>query len=220
MQEQPKPMSLRERLLRLVEVKYQNKSRNLRNPARHPLLVEHANSREAVVAEVSDVPAPAEGGVYGAELRGMVDRSFCLSERYKAQQTRVPRAGSHPDLVEFERRLIARGRKLGVPLFAHCFVRSDADQNSLFVRGLSKARAGESPHNYGLAVDVVHGTKAWDLTRKQWEIIGHVGKEVAAQLGVKVEWGGDWRFYDPAHWELANWRDIGATWREPLVVPK
>ena len=88
-----------------------------------------------------------------------------------------------------------------------------------FAAGTTKARAWESPHNYGLAVDIIHGTKAWDLTRKQWEIVGHMGKEVAAQLGVKVVWGGDWKFYDPAHWELANWRDIGSTWKEPLAIP-
>jgi hypothetical protein len=162
---------------------------------------------------------PLEGGTYGQELRSMQDRSFCLSERFKLQQTRAVRAGSHPDIVEFERRLVARLKKLGVPMFAHAFKRDGHDQDMLFVRGLSKARAGESPHNYGLAVDIVHGTKAWDLTRKQWELIGHLGHEVARQLGVKVEWGGDWKFYDPAHWEIANWRDIGSSWYAPIRIP-
>nr|QJB21342.1 MAG: hypothetical protein [Microvirus sp.] len=165
--------------------------------------------------ERPDTLEPVGGSTYGAELRAIMDRPFTHSERYKAQQTRALRAGAHPDVIEFERRLVARFRKLGVPMWAHCFVRSDADQNALFVRGLSKARAGESPHNYGLAVDIVHGTKAWELTRKQWELVGHVGKEVARQLGIDVEWGGDWKFYDPAHWELSSWRDIGTTWRDP-----
>ena len=206
---------MRERLLRLVEHKYQHKAQSVKNPAKQsrPLLL--ANSREAAVTDKPEALSPPDGATYGAELRAISDRSFCLSERYKAQQARVPRAGSHPDVIEFERRLVARFRKLGVPMFAHCFFRSDVDQSSLFVRGVSKARAGESPHNYGLAVDIVHGTKAWDLTRKQWDLVGHVGKEVARQLGLEVEWGGDWRFYDPAHWELANWRDIGTTWRDP-----
>ena len=168
------------------------------------------------MAERPEALTVVNGSTYGAELRAISDRPFCLSERYKAQQKRASRDGTHPDVLEFERRLVARCLKLGVPMFAHCFVRSDEEQNSLYVRGLSKARAGQSPHNYGLAVDIVHGTKAWDLTRKQWEIVGHVGKEVARQLGLDVEWGGDWSFYDPAHWQLANWRDIGSTWREPL----
>lgn len=79
----------------------------------------------------------------------------------------------------------------------------------MYVKGLSKAKAGQSAHNHGFAVDIVHGTKAWELTRKQWDLVGHIGKEVAASMGIHVEWGGDWSFYDPAHWELANWRDIG-----------
>lgn len=167
------------------------------------------------MADRPDTLDAADGSTYGAELRAIMDRSFCLSERFKAQQTRVPRAGSHPDVIEFERRLVARFRKLGVPMFTHCLLRSDVDQTALYARGLSKARAGESPHNYGLAADIVHGTKAWDLTRKQWDLVGHIGNEVARQIGVEFEWGGDWKFYDPAHWELANWRDIGTTWRDP-----
>ncbi len=172
-----------------------------------------ANSREALVADKPETVDAPNGGAYSTALRGMMDSAFCLSERYKDQQGRALRYGAHPDIVEFERRLVARFRKLRVPLFAHCVVRGEDEQNSLFVRGLSKARAGQSPHNYGLAVDIVHGTRAWDLSRQQWDLIGHVGHEVAAQLGVSVEWGGDWSFYDPAHWELANWRDVGTSWR-------
>lgn len=172
--------------------------------------------------------SPSSTAPYGAELRGMTDNSFCLSERYKAQQTRVSRAGSHPDIVEFERRFVARCRKMGIPMFAHCFVRSAAEQNKLFATGMSNARAWESPHQYGLAVDIIHGTKAWDLSRKQWGMLYHIGMEVAAQMGVKLRCGHDWdgdgdltdqRLWDPVHWELANWKDIGSTWKEPLAIP-
>ncbi|MBB3387282.1 hypothetical protein FHT82_000002 [Rhizobium sp. BK275] len=179
-----------------------------------------ANNREAAAVQAPDELGVVDGSTYGAELRAIMDRSFCLAERYRAQQARADRAGSHPDIVEFERRFTARFRKLGVPMFAHCFVRGMVEQDSLFAAGLSKAHGGQSPHNYGLAVDIVHGTKAWDLTRKQWELVGHVGHEVARQLGVNVEWGGDWKFYDPAHWEIANWRDIGTSWYEPLRTPE
>nr|WP_316650746.1 M15 family metallopeptidase [uncultured Gellertiella sp.] len=105
-------------------------------------------------------------------------------------------------------------RTIGVPLFAHTICRSVADQNEAYIRGRSKARAGQSPHNYGLAVDIIHGIKAWDLTRKQWDILGHVGAEVAAAQGVKLEWGGNWQFWDPAHWELANWRELRASLKQ------
>ena len=104
-------------------------------------------------------------------------------------------------------------RKLGIPLFTHTCIRGSLEQNRLFKEGRSKARAGESPHNFGAAVDIIHGTKGWNLTRKQWAILGHIGKEIAATSGISVVWGGDDgpgdRFnWDPAHWELTEWRKI------------
>lgn len=163
------------------------------------------------MAEKPEAVYPPEGGKYTSAMRAMTDRSFLLSERHKGQHNRADRVGGHPTIIEFERKLIKRFAKLGIPMFCHCLYRGQDEQNSLFVRGLSKARYGQSAHNFGLAADIVHGTKAWDLTRQQWDLVGHIGHEVAASLGIQVEWGGNWSFYDPAHWELANWRDIGKT---------
>lgn len=157
-----------------------------------------------------------EDGLYSLELRGMTDRAFLASERYSDQQGRADRTGAHPDIIEFERKLIKRAAKLGVPLFAHAVTRGATEQNRLYVQGHTKARAGESPHNFGAAVDIIHGTKGWNLTRKQWEIVGHLGKELAASLGLRVKWGGDWKFYDPAHWELTDWREIRAEYSAGL----
>jgi hypothetical protein len=149
----------------------------------------------------------------------MIDRPFCFSEKYGIQQGRADRTGAQPAILEFERKLIKRAFKLGIPLFAHCVNRGSAEQNRLYREGRSKARAGESPHNYGAAVDIVHGTKAWALTDKQWAILGHLGKEVAAQSGIKVNWGGndgpgDRFAWDPAHWELTDWRAIRAQYSD------
>lgn len=139
----------------------------------------------------------------------MVDRPFLLRPEYQTQQQRAVRDGAHPDIREFERKLIKRmAKKHGVPLFAHNMVRSNADQTALFVQGVSKAKAGKSPHNFGCAVDIVHSVRAWDLSRESWLMLGHIGKELANQMGVKLVWGGDWSFYDPAHWELAEWRKL------------
>lgn len=76
----------------------------------------------------------------------------------------------------------------------------------LFRKGNSKAKWGSSPHNCGMAVDLVHGVYAWEIPKLCWSMLGHIGKEVAAQQGVKITWGGDWDFYDPAHWELSDWK--------------
>lgn len=139
-------------------------------------------------------------------MAGMVDRKFIASQRYKDQQMRAVRENAHPDILEFEKRLITKMRKQFVPLFCHCLWRDALTQNALRQSGKSKAWAWESPHNYGLAVDIVHSTKAWDLTTKQWELLGHIGKEISVQAGINVTWGGDWKFYDPAHWELSEWK--------------
>lgn len=143
----------------------------------------------------------------------MTDREFCNSPKFVDQQGRASRRGALPEILEFERKLVKRARKLGVPLFAHCVVRSPADQNAAYVTGVSRAKAGESPHNFGCAVDLIHGTKGWELSRKQWDVIGHLGNELARSLGLAVTWGGDWDFYDPAHWELTDWKRVVATAR-------
>lgn len=139
----------------------------------------------------------------------MQDRAFLLRPNYADQQKRAVRDGAHPKLLEFERRFIRRmAKKHGVPLFAHCVIRSAADQAEAYVKGNSRAMPGRSPHNFGCAVDIVHSVKAWNLHRDSWTMLGHIGKEVATQMGLKLVWGGDWSFYDPAHWELADWRSL------------
>ncbi len=161
---------------------------------------------------------PGAGVNFTADLRDMIDRAFCEGQRYKEQQHRADLTNAHPALLEVLRKSVRRLKKMGVPVFAHCVLRSPSDQARLYAKGLSNAKPGESPHQYGLAFDLIHGVKAWNLTDRQWAIIKHVVFEVAAACGVKLRWGGDWdgdgdihdqRLYDPAHFELADWRDIG-----------
>nr|QJB21440.1 MAG: hypothetical protein [Microvirus sp.] len=100
-------------------------------------------------------------------------------------------------------------RKVGVPMYAHSVWRTPEEQQARYVAGHSKAKAGQSPHQYGLAVDLIHGIRGWDMPDDSWRMIGHIGKEVAAQNGVPIVWGGDFKsLYDPAHWELKGWRDL------------
>jgi len=226
--QQPHRPTLHQWLRQLAQATNQQQARVVKIPAKTPELVLQANSRAAEVVERPDMFEPLEGGSYGEELRAMQDRSFCYSQKYQEQQTRVSPEGAHPDVVEFSRRFIKRMWKLGVPMWVHCYVRSEEAQATLYAQGLSLAKPTESPHQYGLAVDIIHGTKAWDLTRKQWALLYHIGMEVAAQMGLKLVCGYDWdgdgdltdqRLFDPAHWQLANWRDIGTTWYKPLVIP-
>jgi peptidoglycan L-alanyl-D-glutamate endopeptidase CwlK len=94
-------------------------------------------------------------------------------------------------------------------VFGH---RSNAEQAELYAQGRTKpgkivtnARPGQSRHNSwpSDAVDVipyVNGSGSWS-----WDHINPMAdhiKRVAADLGIEVTWGGDWRMKDGAHWEL------------------
>nr|QJB21385.1 MAG: hypothetical protein [Microvirus sp.] len=146
---------------------------------------------------------------HSSGLRALVARDFLLSQRHQEQHWRADRTAADHRILLFEHKFLSRMDKLGVPMFAHCIVRSMAQQTAVYVQGHSKAKAGQSPHNYGLAIDLIHGIRAWDLPKESWDVIGHIGKEVALQNGIKITWGGDFEsLYDPAHWELKDWKSI------------
>lgn len=141
-------------------------------------------------------------------LHGIRNARFLGSQAYQEQQWRALREGAHPEIVEFERVFIKRMAKLGVPMFAHNMVRTLADQKAKYVQGFSK-NDGRRPYPHrGFAVDIVHSIDAWNLSEPEWALVGHVGKEVAQLKGIKVTWGGDWKYYDPAHWELTEWKAL------------
>lgn len=118
--------------------------------------------------------------------------------------------GSHPDILDFAGAMSKECEKRGIPMFVHTAFRGRREQEKVHDLGHSKARFGQSPHNFGMAVDIVHYARFWELTRKEWAVIGLIGKEVARRRNIKIVWGGDWKFYDPAHWELAEWRNLKA----------
>lgn len=168
-------------------------------------------------------PKPVADTGYSQAVAGMVDTEFIKTVKYGEQQYRADMLGAHPIILEFSTLLVRRMRDIGVPMFPHCIWRNADQQEELYRQGFSKVRYPQSAHNRGCAVDVVHSTKAWGLTDRQWQIVGHVGRELAASKGWKLVWGGDdpgvddefnW---DPAHWELANWRAHAMARLEPPV---
>lgn len=172
----------------------------------------HRPNHKVRVAPESGLDPPPmsnEEATLREALAAIADRQFCLGTKYRDQQGRADFKGVDPSIEEFGRLLVKRMRRLDVPMFVVTAMRGEADQNAAFVLGTSNARFGQSAHNFGFAVDVIHGVKGWNLSRKEWSIIGHVGKELAGQRGIKVTWGGDWkRPWDPAHWELTDWRAL------------
>lgn len=145
---------------------------------------------------------------YHEALRGLQAREYIAGDKFLLMQDRANRKGAQFDIRDFERAFVRRMRKLHVPVYAHSMVRTPEEQDALFVRGVSKAKGHESAHVSGCAVDIVHAVHHWKIPDKSWALFGHVGKEVAHSLGIKITWGGDWKFWDPAHWELTGWREL------------
>ena len=105
-------------------------------------------------------------------------------------------------------------------------LRTFAEQDALYAQGRSKpgaivtkAKGGQSYHNYGLAIDIVllvdkdgngtYETASWDEktdfdgdNKADWiEIV-----EIFKRYG--WEWGGDWRFKDDPHFQKTFGKSI------------
>lgn len=93
--------------------------------------------------------------------------------------------------------------------------RSAEEQERLYAQGrttpgnvVTRARGGQSPHNFFAAVDIapVRGGKVEWENAAFWAI---VSQEVAKRP--ELVWGGGWAsFPDRPHIELKNWRDVRA----------
>lgn len=142
----------------------------------------------------------------------MIDRDMIVSRRYQEQQWRALRIGAHPQIIDFMVMFIAKCKKLNIPIFASEVVRTAERQKQLFEQGFSDVQGAKAPHPYGCAVDLVHSVHGWNLSKKQWELLGTLGKELAKQRAIPIVWGGDWPpivdkvGWDPAHWQLKHWR--------------
>lgn len=107
--------------------------------------------------------------------------------------------GVHPDLVKVMKRAIEISDLDFTVLEG---LRTLATQKRYLAQGAT--RTLRSRHLTGHAVDIapwIGGKVRWD-----WPLyyrLADVVKQAAEDVGVKVEWGGDWRtFKDGPHWQL------------------
>jgi peptidoglycan LD-endopeptidase CwlK len=105
-----------------------------------------------------------------------------------------------PGLAAKVRAASAQLEAAGTYLLVVSGLRTTAQQNALYAQGRSltghvvtNARAGQSMHNYGLAVDVAPylsgsgGALNWTVSTPQFQAM------VAAMKAQGLEWGGDWK---------------------------
>lgn len=98
----------------------------------------------------------------------------------------------------------------GQPVVVTDGYRSNAEQDRLAAGGplasggVTNARGGQSPHNFGMAADLApmdaEGRPTWPDDPVVWGIIG------AAIERAGLAWGGRWRTPDRPHAELIDWR--------------
>ena len=112
----------------------------------------------------------------------------------------------HPMVRGKAKEFIIRAEKeLGIKLRVVSALRTWAEQNNLYAQGrtspgniVTKAKGGESLHNFGLAIDVVeikNGKAIWN--NLNWNRIADLGKQIG------FRWGGDWKtFKDKPHFEI------------------
>ncbi|AXH75899.1 MAG: hypothetical protein [Microviridae sp.] len=132
------------------------------------------------------------------------------------QNDRADWQQTDPFIQMFAARLIEALRRRQIPFYVHEAFRTKEKQQAAFKRGNSKAQYPRAAHCQGKAVDIVHGLYHWALTPDEWRLIGILGKEVLRSLNAalppdqrrQLVWGGDFKsIYDPAHWEMSNWRE-------------
>lgn len=154
----------------------------------------------------------------------IVDENAKIWAKYKASEINFE--GVHPEIMDFTKAFLKHTRKRSIPCRAFELTRSMQRQQELYLMGFSNAPAGFSPHQLhdvrqmdgdrikyegrcSMAVDIIHCTKAWNLDRYEWDVLGAIGKEIARKRNIKMSWGGDFKSrYDPAHWELECWEDF------------
>lgn len=164
--------------------------------------------------------APEDGPVWAAPKR-LAAPAFIKTEGYIRQCFRADWQQTDVRLRLWAARLCIRARDQGIPLYIHSAFRTREQQSDLLRRGVTKVGWPRSAHNIGEAVDIVHGVYHWDLTQDEWLYIHHLGMDELRKLNatlrkrdrLALNWGGDdttpgdtFR-WDPAHWEIADYRE-------------
>lgn len=119
-----------------------------------------------------------------------------------------------PEIRPLVDAFLASGLGAGIDILVTCTLRTNEEQSDLYAQGrtapgpiVTKAKAGQSAHNYGLAVDVVpivNGKPDWMGTHPIWEQVGKLGQDAG------LEWAGapSYPFQELAHFQYPNWKEL------------
>lgn len=120
-----------------------------------------------------------------------------------------------PELIACYDLFSAQMKSAGIDYLVTCVKRTKAKQAKLYAQGrtipgpiVTNAKPGQSPHNCdvpgALAFDIAiisDGKLLWNGDHKLYKQAGAIGKSCG------LEWGGDFRNYDPGHFQVAKWKE-------------
>jgi peptidoglycan L-alanyl-D-glutamate endopeptidase CwlK len=130
-----------------------------------------------------------------------------------------------PDFRNIVEQVIAEvSAATGLEWIATSCTRTIAGQNKLYAQGrtapgqiVTRAKGGQSPHNFRLAVDCapMHPSGDdiwWNAPEGYWEAYGAIAKEHG------LTWGGSFTtIVDRPHIESPSWKMVQALWRDGKV---
>lgn len=129
-------------------------------------------------------PDPA---TYREAVRWLAHRLYLKSSRYQSQLWRSDAKHLSPVLAEFVQEYANYAARLGIPL--HCDIATSYAERMEYVLG--RIRSPEFPSVFdGTCCSVVHSVRGRDLPDVAWDVLRHLGQEVAAKLCSGVQWGG------------------------------
>ena len=112
----------------------------------------------------------------------------------------------HPRVAALAIQHIDLCKQAGIDIIVTSTFRDKESQDALYAEGRTlpgkiktRARGGQSIHNYRLAYDVVplrNGKPVWDTRDVAWAKVGLIGESLG------LEWGGNWKsFKDLPHFQ-------------------
>jgi peptidoglycan L-alanyl-D-glutamate endopeptidase CwlK len=130
--------------------------------------------------------------------------------------------GLQPDFKIAVTALLASLADIGLFVCVVSGLRTIQQQNQLYAQGRStkgaivtNAKGGQSPHNFGTAVDLAPLTPKGEINwndRQGFMTIGKIAKEHG------LVWGGDFKsIVDLPHVESPSWKTIQAAWKAGKV---
>jgi hypothetical protein len=156
------------------------------------------------------VPAPGTTSTATAALLSTRVQSLNAARLAQVHPALARRGGAMVDLCAVA----------GIAVLITQGLRTWKEQDDLYAKGrtitpigkrhvVTKAKGGQSYHNFGLAVDIVVldavGKTDWDVTHPAWFRAAEIGKSLG------LAWGGDWKgFKDRPHFQYTGGLGLAA----------